>query len=170
MKSTYTAKKTILASSVFLGMAFGTAHAEKCYTLDPFVDLLRVSALNLLTPGGGVGSTHTVVVGSWIVTGIGGYVLPIVGSKVLDLGTVPPTVKRLGFHGTNVTGAFGGNESCALDGVPGGPWSLSCPASPNPVGPGSASFSNSGPTLTQVPCGGQPPSVASGKRAGAPHP
>jgi hypothetical protein len=57
MKSTYTSKKTILASSVFLGMAFGTAHAEKCYNLAPFPDILRLSALNLLTPGGGVGST-----------------------------------------------------------------------------------------------------------------
>ena len=59
MKSTNTAKKTILASSVFLGMAFGTAHAEQCFNLSPFVDILRVSALDLLTPNGGSGApTH----------------------------------------------------------------------------------------------------------------
>ncbi len=125
MKSTYTAKKTILASSVFLGMAFGTAHAEKCYNLVPFVDIIRISALDLLSPGGVVGSTHTLVVGSWIVPG--SYVIPIVGSRVLDLGTTPPTVKRLGFQGTNnQAGVFNGNADCVLDGTPGGSWLLSC--------------------------------------------
>lgn len=155
MKSTYTAKKTILASSVFLGMAFGTAHAEKCYNLAPFVDILRVSALNLISPTPVVGSTHTLVVGSWIVPG--SYVLPIVGSQALDLGTTPPTVKRLGFHGTNITAFFGGNESCALDGIPGGTWVFTCTGINAPV-------INTG-TLIPVTCVGQPPSV-SGRKAG----
>ncbi len=39
MKSTYTAGKTVLASSVFLGMAFSTAHAEICYKVTPFMTL-----------------------------------------------------------------------------------------------------------------------------------
>jgi hypothetical protein len=156
MKSTYTAKKTILASSVFLGMAFGTAHAEKCYNLAPFVDILRLSALDLL--GTVVGSTHTLVVGNWISTG--NYTLPIVGSRALDLGTTPPTVKRFGLHGTNVAAAFfNGNEDCALDGIPGGTWTISCSGI-------NTTFTNSGSPLTQVSCSGQPPS-SPGKAAGA---
>jgi hypothetical protein len=157
MKSTCTAKKTILASSVFLGMACGTAHAEKCFNLAPFVDIIRVSGINIFGPGPGPGSTHTVFVGSWIVPS--SYVLPIVGSRAFDLGST--TVKRYGFHGTNVTGSFGGNESCALDGIPGGSWSLACPA-----GPGGAPFTNSGSPFAPVSCVGQPPSI-SGKAAGA---
>jgi hypothetical protein len=162
MKSTYTAKKTILASSVFLGMAFGTAHAEQCFKLAPFVDLIRISGL-ALTDGPAVGSTHRMFVGSWIATGA--YVLPIVGSKAFDLGST--TVFRFGLHGTNVKGAFGGNESCALDGIEGGAWSLACPASPNPVGPGTAPFTNKGSPFTKVTCAKQPPSVTE-KAAGDP--
>lgn len=163
MKSTYTAKKTILASSVFLGMAFGTAHAERCYNLAPFSDILRVSALKLRTPGGGIGSTHTLVVGSWIVEG--SYVLPIVGSREFELGTTPPTPKRLGFHGTNNTASFGSNDDCVLDGIPGASWTLSCTGE-------FPAFTNGGSPLTRIPCVGLPPSISSAissaRAAGAP--
>jgi len=156
MKSTYTAKKTILASSVFLGMAFGPAHAERCFNLAPFGDIIRVSGL-VISSGPAVGSAHRMFVGSWIATG--SYVLPIVGSLAFDLGST--TVRRYGFHGTNVTGAFGGNESCALDGISGGAWSLACPA-----GPGGAPFTNSGTPFAPIPCAGLPPSISSKGPAG----
>jgi hypothetical protein len=63
MKSTYTAGKTILASSVFLGMTFGTAHAEICYKLNPFSDAIRVAQTNFVdeAPNG----SHRLVVGNW---------------------------------------------------------------------------------------------------------
>jgi len=62
MKSTYTAGKTVLASSVFLGMAFGTAHAEICYKLTPFPDIIRVAQTNLVdeAPSG----SHRLLVGN----------------------------------------------------------------------------------------------------------
>jgi hypothetical protein len=167
MKSAYTAKKTILASSVFLGMALGTAHAEKCFQLKPFSDVIRVSGINIFGPGPGPGTTHTVFVGSWIAPGTPpppatAYVLPIVGSRAFDANST--TVKRYGFHGTNVTGAFNGNESCALDGISGGAWSLACPA-----GPGGAAFTNSGSPFDPVPCAGLRPSVSARGAAGDPH-
>jgi hypothetical protein len=63
MKSNCTAGKTVLASSVFLGMAFGTAHAEICYKLTPFIDVIRVAETSFLdeAPNG----SHTLVVGNW---------------------------------------------------------------------------------------------------------
>jgi hypothetical protein len=74
MKSTYTAGKTILASSVFLGMAFGTAHAEICYKLNPFIDVIRVAQTNFVdeAPNG----SHRLVVGNWQ----GGFSKAVVGS------------------------------------------------------------------------------------------
>jgi hypothetical protein len=38
--------KTILASSVFLGMVFGTAHAEICWKLTPFADVIRATQIS----------------------------------------------------------------------------------------------------------------------------
>ena len=91
MKSTYTAGKTILASSVFLGMAFGTAHAEICYKLNPFIDVIRVAQTNFVdeAPNG----SHRLVVGNWQ----GGFSKAVVGS--LDV-NVPRMCLRLGLHGT----------------------------------------------------------------------
>ena len=91
MKSTYTAGKTILASSVFLGMAFGTAHAEICYKLNPFIDVIRVAQTNFVdeAPNG----SHRLVVGNWQ----GGFSKAVVGS--LDV-NVPGGGLRLGLHGT----------------------------------------------------------------------
>jgi hypothetical protein len=45
--------KTVLASSVFLGLAFGTAHAEICYRLTPFVDVLRLAETTFVDPAVG---------------------------------------------------------------------------------------------------------------------
>ena len=144
MKSTYTAGKTVLASSVFLGMAFGTAHAEICYKLTPFIDVIRVAETGFIdeAPNG----SHTLLVGNWV----GSISKPVVGS--LDT-NVPGTGVRLGLHGTLHSNDCAGHSDVTLDGVPGGAWNLSCDGGVPGI------FNNHG-TLTVVECGSVGPSVA----------
>jgi hypothetical protein len=148
MKSTYSAGKTILASSVFLGMAFGTARAEICYNLAPFIDVLRLAEMKFVDDPA-VGGTHTLVVGNWIATGA--FTLPFVGSIELDVGST--TVRRLGIHAINRPGGGSGFSDCTLDGVVGGAWDLACD------GRMTGFFNNSGTPLARVDCSGQPPSA-----------
>src|SRR5580704_10779816 len=140
MESKRRAGKTVLASSVFLGMAFGTAQAEICYKLSPFIDIFRLERLDALGA-----DNHTLVFGNWIATG--SYTLPIVGAYELAVGST--TVRRLGVHGVNCPGCGSGFIDCAFNGIPGGAWNFTCQQ-------GSGSFSNSGSPLTSIGCPGQP--------------
>ena len=144
MKSTYTAGKTILASSVFLGMAFGTAHAEICYKLNPFIDVIRVAQTNFVdeAPNG----SHRLVVGNWQ----GGFSKAVVGS--LDV-NVPGGGLRLGLHGTLHDGDCLGHSDVTLNGVPGGEWNLSCDGGVPGI------FNNSGTPLSVVSCDSVGPSA-----------
>jgi hypothetical protein len=63
MKSNLATGKTVLASSVFLGMALGTAHAETCYNLRPFADVIRVEKTTFLDEAPGA------PIDSWSATG-----------------------------------------------------------------------------------------------------
>ena len=51
--------KTALASSIFLGMAFGTAHAEICYRLNPFIDVIRLA--QIVVQDEAAGGSHTLL-------------------------------------------------------------------------------------------------------------
>jgi hypothetical protein len=130
--------KTILASSIFLGMAFGTAQAEICYKLNPFIDVIRLA--QIVVQDEAAGGSHTLVVGNWTAGGVPSK--PVVGS--LDVSVNPPGT-RLGLHGTLHGGDCAGHADVTLDGVPGGPWNLSCDGKVNGF------FNNSG-TLTVISC------------------
>ncbi len=130
-------------------LAIGTAQAEVCYRLNPFVDVLRLSQTTFVEPS--TGGSHAVVSGNWIAHGF--YTLPVVGSLELDSGST--TVTRLGIHGTQKTANFfAGHSNCILDGTPGGSWFLSCNGRVDGI------FNNSGPTLSPVSCVGLPASLA----------
>jgi hypothetical protein len=119
MKSAYTAGKTVLASSVFLGMAFGAAHAEICYKTPPFIDIIRVAETQFTdeAPNG----THTLVVGNW--TAGSAYSLPVVGSKDTSIN---PGGIRFAIHADQHTTFFGNHSDCTLDATVGGAGSTSC--------------------------------------------
>jgi hypothetical protein len=134
--------KTALVSSIILGLAFSTAHAEICYKLDPFPDVVRVNETTSLDEA--VEGSHTAVVGNW--TAGNAYSLPVVGSLDVDVPRSNPPKLRLGLHGTQHTAAFGNHSDCTLDGIPNGPWSLSCD------GRVAGIFNNSGPTLATISC------------------
>jgi hypothetical protein len=129
--------KTVLASSLFVGMAFGTAQAEICYRLTPFPDVIRLAQVTVQdeAPDG----SHTLVVGNWTSSSPS---KPVVGS--LDVSTIPSGT-RLGLHGTLHGGDCAGHSDVTLDGVPGGPWNLSCDGGVAGI------FNNSG-TLTAISC------------------
>jgi hypothetical protein len=142
--------KTVLASSIFLGMAFGSAHAEICYVLTPFIDVIRVAETiyNDEAPQG----VHTAVVGNWYAAGF--YSLPVTGSLDVNYPTSNPLTLRLGLHGTNSsTVYFEGHSDCILDGFPNGAWFLSCD------GRAAGIYNTSGSKLTVTPCDNVGPSV-----------
>jgi len=141
-------KGTLVLTPVALfGLAIGTAQAEVCFRLNPFVDVLRLSQTTFVEPS--TGGSHALVTGNWIAHGF--YTLPVVGSLELDAGS--NTVTRLGIHGTQKTNSFGGHSSCVLDGIPGGSWFLSCNGKVDGI------FNNSGSTLSPVACVGLPASL-----------
>jgi hypothetical protein len=158
--------KTILASSIFLGMAIGTAQAEVCYRLVPFTDILRLSRTDVVDTN--AGGTHRVINGNWISRTTSAqaalYTLPVAGS--LELNTGSTAVLRLGIHGTNhVAAAFTNHSSCTLDGVPGAALgtAVSC------VGRAPGVFIGGASTLTIVSCAGlaaSGPEEAGGKAIG----
>ncbi|WLB24494.1 hypothetical protein [Bradyrhizobium japonicum] len=129
--------KTFFASSIFLGMA-GMAHAEICYKLNPFIDVIRVAQIAVQDEV--AGGSHTLLVGNWTAGNVPSK--PVVGS--LDV-SVNPSGTRLGLHGTLHGGDCGGHSDVTLDGVPGGQWTLSCD------GKVAGFFNNSG-TLTAINC------------------
>jgi hypothetical protein len=131
--------KTALVSSIFLGMAFGTAHSEVCYKLTPFIDVIRLAEVTI--PDQAVGGTHTLLVGNWTAANVPSK--PVVGS--LDV-SVNPSGTRLGLHGTLHGGDCAGHSDVTLDGVPGGQWSLSCDGKVDGI------FNNSGTALTVINC------------------
>ena len=137
---------TILASAMIFGVAIGSARAEVCYKLSPFIDVLRLAETDFVDPS--VGGSHTLMVGNWIAHG--SYTLPVVGSFEFDLGST--SVRRLGVHGINKPGGGSGFSDCTLDGIPGGAWDLACD------GRKAGFFNNSGSPLTPVACAGLPPS------------
>jgi hypothetical protein len=142
-------KKTLFLTPLALfGLAIGTAQAETCFRLTPFIDILRLSETAFVDSN--VGGTHTLVVGNWIAGRI--YTVPVVGSLELDVGST--TVQRLGLQGINKPGGGSGFSDCTLDGIPGGAWDLAC------SGRNTGLFNNTGTSLTPISCTGLPPSVA----------
>jgi hypothetical protein len=120
--------KTVLASSVFLGMAFGTARAEICWRLTPFIDVIRVTEITdngNLPASSNFGSTHNLVFGNWIAGT--SYTQPIVGAIEFDNTSTSTSQKlRFGVHGVNHTTSFGNHTDCTLNALLGAGWSLSC--------------------------------------------
>ena len=110
--------KTVLASSVFLGMAFGTARAEICWRITPFADVIRATEItdNGNAPAGSnFGSTHNLLFGNWI-NGTT-YELPFVGAIEFDNTSTPAVPKlRFNIHASNHTaGVAGSHSDCTLD-------------------------------------------------------
>jgi hypothetical protein len=136
-----TAKKALAASMIF-GLGIGTAHAEICYRLVPFPDVVRVTETMSLDEA--VEGSHTAAVGNWSFANA--YSLPVVGSLDTDVPRANPPVLRLGLHGTQHTAAFGNHSDCTLDGIPNGPWTLSC------SGRVAGIFNNSGSSLATISC------------------
>jgi hypothetical protein len=130
--SNMTKVKALTAALVLVTLLGTFAQAEQCYKLDPFIDILRLSAV--------AKGRHTDLFGNWVAGT--SYTLPIVGSKDLD---VNGTSKRIGVHGTNNTADFGGNLLCSLDGFISGSWVLQCAGTTTP-------FATSGSSLTPVSC------------------
>jgi len=128
--------RTVLTSSILLGMAFGTAHAETCYKLNPFIDVIRLAQITVQDEA--AGGSHTLLVGNWV----GVFSKPVVGS--LDV-SVNPSGTRLGLHGTLHGGDCAGHSDVTLDGLVGGAWNLSCD------GRVAGFFNNTG-TLTVISC------------------
>jgi hypothetical protein len=138
-------KATVAMAVVMLSALLSVAHAETCYKLQPFTDILR---LDVLITEGGPSSMHEAVYGDWVTSS---YTLPVVGSRELNVGSL--SQRRVGIHGTNNGSAFGANPACVLDGIPGGAWSLSC------FGGGNGRFANSGTNLAPINCNALPAAV-----------
>ena len=102
----------LMAALVLVALMGSFAQAEACYNLSPFNDVIRLGHLD--------NSSHRSLFGNWTSSS---YTLPVAGAKELDFTGTP---KRIGLHGTNPTGFFGGNMICALDGVTGKPWTATC--------------------------------------------
>jgi hypothetical protein len=159
--------KIVLASSVFLGMAFGTARAEICWKLTPFIDVIRVTEItdNGNAPAkSNFGSTHNLVFGNWIAGTT--YTQPIVGAIEFDNTSTSPSQKlRFGVHGVNhTTTAFGNHTDCTLNALLGAGWTVSCTGNVN-----TAPFNISGTPFTLVDCENQPAfAPTEGKAAGDP--
>jgi len=154
--------RSVLPVAVGTLVALGTAQAETCYNLAPFVDVVRVNQTT--TADESVGGTHTGVVGNWFVGGT--YSLPVTGSLDTDEGGLP----RLGLHGTQHTASFfGGNADCVLDGNPGGAWTAVCDA-PGLFGPvsGSPLAIISCDTISTAPVAGTPVGSAAKQSVGQP--
>ena len=174
MKSTHTAGKTVLASSVFLGMAFGTARAEICWRITPFTDVIRATEITdqgNAPAGSNFGSTHNLLYGNWVLPGAPTlYELPFVGAIEFD-NTSTPTAQKLRFniHASNHTTAFGNHPDCTLDALLGssgtGAVKVSCTGNVPGI------FTNSGTALTLIDCENQTasaPATTSGKGIGQP--
>jgi hypothetical protein len=145
-------KATILTAAAFVALMGSIAHAETCYKLSPFVDVLR---LDVQITEGGTNSTHESVYGNWVTSA---YTLPVVGARELNVGNT--SQRRLGIHGTNDTSLFGANPACIIDGIPGGAWSLTC------FGGSGSRFINSGTNLAPIDCHTLPPTGGVGPQAG----
>jgi hypothetical protein len=130
---------------VLVVLTGAVAQAEICYRLSPFSDVLR---LNIDASLGAVGSQHENVYGNWISSA---YSLPVSGARELNRGST--SVRRLGIVGTQNTANFAANRICALDGIPGGAWTLTC------VGGPGARFINAGTPLAAISCLGLAPSA-----------
>jgi hypothetical protein len=160
--------KTVLASSILLGMAFSTAQAEICWRLTPFTDVIRATEFsvqgNAPATGSNFGSTHNLVFGNWIAAGgsavgAGGgsasYTLPFVGAIEFDTAsTTSAQLSQLGIHATNNTTYFGSHVNCTLAASLGGLWKVSCNGF-------TGSYSNYGGTaantFTLIDCESLPP-------------
>ena len=136
-----TTRKALAASMIF-SLWIGTAHAEICYRLLPFPDVVRVTETTSLDEASE--GSHIAVVGNW--SAANAYSLPVVGSLDTDVPRASPPVLRLGLHGTQHTAAFGNHSDCTLDGIPNGPWTLSCDGRVPGI------FNNSGSSLATISC------------------
>lgn len=122
----------------------GTALAESCYQLKPFVDVLRLDVK--ISEDAVVEKTHHQIHGSWIAPGY--YSMPFTGSREPDMGFVTTPNARIigGIGANNTTNYFYGNLICGLNGRVNGPWTVQC------SGGSGGNFSNSGTQLTKVSC------------------
>ncbi|MFO1154786.1 MAG: hypothetical protein U1E42_14160 [Rhodospirillales bacterium] len=155
-------KGAIALAATFVIGGISAAQAETCYKLTPFTDILRLNCTTKPATGP-FGSTHTLCNGNWIAPG--SYTLPVVGSRELNKGsTATAQARRLGLHGTNNSGSFGGNPICIIDGIPNAPFTIVCTG-----GAGARFVNNGGTSLTPIACGGLAPAsedADGGKAAG----
>lgn len=127
-----------VASIAIMGMGTGVSQAEICYQLEPFIDILRIDQL---INSDQTGANHTIVWGQWNAANT--YDLPFSGAYEWTLGR---TNHHYGLSAVNENlGFFGGNQICALVGIPAGAWSLTCVGTATP-------FVNSGSPLKYVGC------------------
>ena len=89
---------TVLGSMMFFSAAIGTAQAEMCWRLSPFIDVVRVTELtdSGLPTGSEKGSTHSLVFGQWVANNL--YNLPVVGAIETDVPLSTPTKLRFNVH------------------------------------------------------------------------
>ena len=142
---------TVLGSMLFFIAAIGTAQAEICWRLDPFIDVIRVTQLtdSGSMTGSEKGSTHTLVFGQWVAGNV--YNLPVVGAIEIDVPLSTPTKLRFNVHGSNHTEFFGNHTDCTLDAQLGAGWTLSCDGNVPGI------FNNSGSSFPLIDCENLPP-------------
>ena len=142
---------TVLGSMMFFSAAIGTAQAEMCWRLTPFIDVVRVTELtdSGLPTGSEKGSTHSLVFGQWVANNF--YNLPVVGAIEMDVPLSTPTKLRFNVHGSNHTTFFANHTDCTLDAQLGDAWKLSCDGNVPGI------FNNSGNPFTLIDCENLPP-------------
>jgi hypothetical protein len=157
---------TVLGSMMFFVAAIGTAQAEMCWALRPFIDVVRVTELtdSGLPSGSEKGSTHSLVFGQWVADNL--YNLPVVGAIETDVPLSTPTKLRFNVHGSNHTAFFANHTNCTLDAQLGAGWSLSCDGNVPGI------FNTSGASFALIDCENLPPDppfapMEPGRAAGA---
>jgi hypothetical protein len=151
--------KTALATSLVFSMAFGTAHAELCYQLLPFIDVLRLAEVTI--PDEATEGSHTAVFGNWTAGGF--YSLPIVGSIDVTVPRATPLTFQLGLYANNQSSFFADHAVCAL----GGPLTGAATTEISCDGRTAGIFNVFGITLAKVSCDSVGPSSGVvGKAAG----
>jgi len=139
-----TIAKTILASTLALGVAISSARAEVCYQLSPFIDVIRLAQLKSADET--TEAEHRLVFGNWTAGNF--YSLPVVGSVDVDVPRASPLKYRVTLHGANniANPNDTGFTDCTLNGLLGGGWNYTC------VGNKAGLFNSSGASFTQISC------------------
>lgn len=126
---------TMIAATLLFNAA---AHADVCYRLDAYRDIIRLSFVK--SPGKG-DKRHMLAFGNWIAPEYSSY--PVTGAYEADTGTTGRVLSLVGPH-------FPGSQyaTCAFRGKPGGNWELKCA--------GDVFFRNTGSNFRKVSCRGLP--------------